>query len=239
MTPLAGKRALVTGGTRGIGAAVARLLAEAGAEVSVTGTRVDGAPPFAGASYFPVDFSDEVATVAFADRLRGENIDVLVNNAGINIVSPFAEIVPQDFDRIHQVNLRAPLLLCQAVLGGMRARRWGRIVNVTSVFGHVSREGRAAYSTSKFGLDGMTAALAAEAARDGVLANCVAPGFVDTELTRRVLGEKGMSEMALRIPLGRMAQPIEIARFIAWLAGPENSYISGQNLLIDGGFTRV
>ena len=109
----------------------------------------------------------------------------------------------------------------------------------TSIFATISKERRGAYSASKFALDGMTAALAAEAAADGVLANCVAPGFIDTDLTRRVLGPKGMAEMAARIPARRLGKPAEIAAFVAWLASPENTYISGQQLVIDGGFSRV
>ena len=121
----------------------------------------------------------------------------------------------------------------------MRKKGWGRIVNVTSIFGVISKELRGAYSASKFGLDGLTAALAAEAAADGVLANCVAPGFIDTDLTRRVLGPRGMAEMAKRIPARRLGKPAEIAALVAWLAGPENTYLSGQQVVIDGGFSRV
>jgi NAD(P)-dependent dehydrogenase (short-subunit alcohol dehydrogenase family) len=201
-----------------------------------TGTRVEPARP---AGYHAVDFLDSAATAEFARRISREKIDILVNCAGINIVAPFADISPDDFDRIHRVNLRAPLLLCRAVVPGMRTRQWGRIVNVTSIFGHVSRDGRASYSASKFGLDGLTAALAAEVAASGILANCVAPGFVDTEMTHGVLGEDGIREMEQRIPIGRLAQPDEIARLIRWLVSPENTYVSGQNILIDGGFTRV
>jgi 3-oxoacyl-[acyl-carrier protein] reductase len=125
------------------------------------------------------------------------------------------------------------------LIPGMRARGWGRIVNISSIFGKVSREFRAVYSTSKFGLDGMTAALAAEVAADGILANCVAPGFIDTDLTRRILGEKGIAELVDRIPIKRLGTPEEIAALVVWLAGPENTYLSGQNIAIDGGFTRV
>ncbi len=121
----------------------------------------------------------------------------------------------------------------------MRERGWGRVVNVTSVFGVVSKEQRASYSTSKFGLDGMTAALAAEVASDGVLVNSVAPGFVATDMTRKVLGAEGMRQMAARVPAGRLAEPPEIAALVGWLAGPENTYVSGQRIVIDGGFTRV
>jgi NAD(P)-dependent dehydrogenase (short-subunit alcohol dehydrogenase family) len=236
MTDLSGKRALITGGTRGIGAAVVELFRACGADVVFTGSGRSGKSP---AGCRAVDFSDAAATEAFAAEASGGEFDILVNCAGINVIAPFAEISTEDFDRIHLVNVRTPLLLCRALIPGMRERRWGRIVNVTSVFGRVSRAGRASYSASKFGLDGLTAALAAEVAVDGILANCVAPGFVETDMTRRVLGESGIREIVGRIPIGRLAQPAEIAHLICWMASSENSYVSGQSFVVDGGFTRV
>lgn len=233
---LKGKRALVTGGSRGIGAAIAARLKNEGATVAITATKQVSGGEF---ECFAVDFSDEAALTSFANGLGKLRFDILINNAGINKIAPFTEIETADFERIQRVNVLAPFLLAKACLGHMRASRWGRIVNVSSVFGIVARAQRGAYATSKFALDGMTAALAAEVAKDGVLANCVAPGFVDTELTRQILGEKGMQEAAASVPMGRLARPEEIAAFVAWLAGPENTYISGQNLAIDGGFTRV
>lgn len=238
MTSLAGKLALVTGGTRGIGAAIAARLLADGAQVVVTGTRPGGEGP-AGSRYLAVDFSDAAATSAFAEQAAGLGVDILVNNAGINKVSPFAEIDPADFARIQQVNVTAPFLLARAVVPGMQAKGWGRIVTVSSIWGRISRAGRGAYSASKFAVDGLTAALAAEVAQFGILANCVAPGFIDTELTRQVLGEDGIKELTAQVPARRLGRPEEIAAFVAWLAGPENTYISGQNLVIDGGFTRV
>jgi NAD(P)-dependent dehydrogenase (short-subunit alcohol dehydrogenase family) len=238
VSPLAGRLALVTGGTRGIGAAIAARLASDGARVTVTGSRPDGTSP-GGWSYEAVDFSDPIATERYAAALTGRDVDILINNAGINRIAPFEAIATDDFDRIHAVNLRAPFMLCRAVLPGMRRRRWGRIVNIASIFGTISKEWRASYSASKFGLDGMTAALAAEVACDGVLANCVSPGFIDTELTRTVLSEAERLALAQRVPMKRFGLPEEIAALVAWLAGPENTYISGQNLVIDGGFTRV
>ena len=129
--------------------------------------------------------------------------------------------------------------MCRALVPTMRERKWGRIVTLSSIWGKIGREHRGAYAATKFGLDGMTAALAAEVAADGILANCVAPGFIDTELTRRVLGEDGIHDLVAKVPLGRLGKPEEIAAFVVWLAGPENTYISGQNISIDGGFSRV
>lgn len=185
------------------------------------------------------DFSDSDATARFVEEAARIAPDILVNNAGINQNASFADIDPNEFARIQQVNVAAPFLLCRAVIPGMKAKGWGRIVTLSSIWGKISRAGRGAYSTSKFAVDGMMAALAAEVAQYGVLVNCVAPGFIDTELTRHVLGEAGIREVVQHVPAGRLGRPEEIAAFIAWLVGPENTYISGQNIAIDGGFTRV
>ncbi len=235
---LAGRKALVTGGTRGIGAAIAARLVEEGALVTVTGSSSGGLGP-SGTDYVSIDFADIEATERFTAQVRRSDFEILVNNAGINVIASFIEIVPQDFDRIQLINVRAPFRLCQAVIPHMQKQGWGRIVNVSSIFGKISKEYRASYSTSKFAIDGMTAALAAEVAQYGILANCVAPGFIDTELTRNVLGAQGIAELAGRVPARRLGQAEEIASLVCWLCGPENSYISGQNLVIDGGFVRV
>lgn len=238
MESLEGYSALVTGGTRGIGEAIARKLLLSGASVAVTGTRREGEAP-QGCTYYCVDFTDRKAVMEFVSSVKDMGIDILINNAGINKIGNFSGVLLDDFDKIQDVNVRVPFLLCQAVLQGMKEKKWGRIVNITSIFGKVSKEYRASYSASKFALDGMTCALAAEVAKYGILANCVAPGVIDTELTRQVLGLEGMAEIVSRIPAGRLGNPEEIAAFVAWLAGPENTYISGQNIAIDGGFTRV
>jgi 3-oxoacyl-[acyl-carrier protein] reductase len=236
--PLSGRLAVVTGATRGIGHAIASRLLEDGATVIATGTKPEGRGPD-GSDYLAVDFADEIATQEFAETIAERSPDILVNCAGINAVAPFEEIKNSDFERMHRVNLLAPMLLCRAVLPAMRQKQWGRIVNISSIWGRIARSGRAGYAATKFGLDGLTAALAAEAAADGVLANCVAPGFIDTDLTRRNLGEEGIAKLVAEVPAGRLGQPEEIAALVTWLVGPENSYISGQNIVIDGGFIRV
>ena len=235
---LSGRNALVTGGTRGIGFAIAQRFKNEGARVTVTGTKPDSKGPD-GVAVEAVDFTDLDATRAFAARMASSKFDILVNNAGINRISPFAEIQEEDFLRIQQVNVTAPMLLCRALVPGMAERGWGRVVNLSSIWGKVTKAFRAPYSASKFAIDGMTVALAAEYASKGVLANCIAPGVIDTELTRRVLGDDGIRALCETIPAGRMGKPEEIAALAAWLCGPENTYVSGQNIAIDGGFTRV
>jgi len=231
-------RAVVTGATRGIGFAIAERLIKDGYDVIATGTSENANFPN-GATYHQVDFLDEESVLAFVDFLKNQQVDILVNNAGINKIGEFDSINVDDFDRILRVNLRAPFLLCQAVLPYMKKAQWGRIVNLTSIFGTISKELRASYSSSKFGLDGMTVALSAEVSKYGILANCVAPGVIDTDLTRKILGDNGIKELKAKIPIGRLGQVEEIASLVSWLVSEENSYLTGQNLIIDGGFSRV
>ena len=230
------KKALVTGGTRGIGAASAQALFEAGYEVFASGTSPTGQAP-KGCKYLTCDFSDASALEFFAAEVARLDLDVLVNNAGINKIGPLSDYDLADFSRIQQVNVMAPFVLCRAVVPGMQKRRWGRIVNITSVFGVVSKVGRSAYSASKSSLLGLSRALALEVATDNVLVNCLAPGFVDTELTQRILGEKGISDIVATVPMGRLAATQEIARYVLFLVSEENTYMTGQNIVVDGGFT--
>jgi len=235
---LRGRRALVTGATRGIGYAIAARLIAEGAAVVGTGRTSSSTGP-SGCEYTSIDLADRDALGSFLVWAATQEFDILVNNAGINVVSPFGDIDDGDYDHVLEVNLRAPMALCRAVVPGMCARSWGRVVNITSIFSVVSKAARGAYSSSKFGLVGMTAALSAEVAGYGVMANCVAPGFIDTELTRQVLGAAGIADMVADVPAGRLGTPEEVAELAVWLAGPRNTFMSGQNVVIDGGFTRV
>ena len=231
-----GKQALVTGGTRGIGFATAAELKKFGFDVTVTGTGSNGKRP-SGCRYLRVDFSDSADLEAFTRRVLEMDFSVLVNNAGINEVGPIEKVSAEVYDRIQQVNVRAPFLLLQAVLPGMKRRGFGRIVNIGSILGVVGKAGRAAYSTSKSALLGLTKVSALEGARHNVLVNCVSPGFIETDLTRRILGREGMKRMASLVPLKRAAHPQEIARWIRFLVSNENTYMTGQNIVVDGGFT--
>jgi len=235
---LIGKNALVTGGTRGIGASIAKSLHVLGADVIITGTKSDYVVED-DYRYKCIDFSIKEGLDDFSKEIKKLGIDILINNAGINQIGPVSEIKVKDFEKVQQVNVTAPFMLCQAVLPKMRENKWGRIVNISSIWGKISKAYRAPYSASKFAIDGLTAAISAEVAGDGVLVNSVAPGFIDTELTRNVLGVEGMQQIALQVPAKRIGTTEEIAEFVVWLAGLDNTYISGQNIAIDGGFTRV
>ena len=233
------KKVFVTGASRGIGNAIAKAFREEGAWVIGTSTTVDNKNDDVCQEWYASDFTDVTQIKNCAEFLKQAKPDILINNAGVNKISPFVEISPDDFSEIHQVNVFAPLLLCQAAIPSMKQNKWGRIVNISSIWGKISKEYRASYSCSKFALDGMTLALTAEHAVDGIIANSIAPGFIDTELTRKVLGEKGMKELTSLVPAQRLGQVDEIARFVLWLSSEENTYVAGQNIAIDGGFSRV
>ncbi|MDB5810203.1 MAG: family oxidoreductase [Betaproteobacteria bacterium] len=234
-----GKKVFVTGASRGIGRAIAAAFKSEGAHVIGTRTRDPGQADDTCHEWITADFSSVGQIKECADAVRAAKPDVLVNNVGINKIGPFIEIDPADFLAIQQVNVFAPFLLCQAAIPAMKTKGWGRIVNVSSIWGKVSREYRASYSTSKFAIDGMTLALAAEHSADGILANSIAPGVIDTELTRRVLGESGIKSLVSGVPVRRLGRAEEIARLVLWLTSDENTYLTGQNVAIDGGFSRV
>lgn len=230
---------LITGATRGIGEAIAKKFKASGDLVIGTGTKLIDVPEHLD-SYMACDFSSRESIDRLGDEIRDlGTIDVLVNNAGINKLGRFMEINPDVFLEIQQVNVYAPFRLCQAVLPNMVAKGWGRIVNISSVWGKISKAGRASYSASKFGIDGLTLALANEFASQGILANCVAPGFIDTDMTRKNLGPAGIEQILKAVPINRLAQVEEVANLVHWLSSDLNSYMSGQCLAIDGGFTRA
>ncbi len=166
-----------------------------------------------------------------------DDIDVLINNAGVNKIESVTEISEDDWDWINAVNLRGPFLLTQAVSETMKEQNFGKIINISSVFGVISKEKRAAYSSTKWGLIGFTKAAALDLAPFNVQVNAVSPGFVDTDLTRRILGPENMKQLVETIPQGRLAQPEEIAKVVLFLCSEQNTYITGQNIVVDGGFT--
>lgn len=232
-----GQTVLVTGASRGIGNAIATLIKELGARVITVSTKneFDGA---VSDEHYGVNFLVQEEMDAFIIDLAKKEIDVVINNAGVNKISPFVDIDFQDYNNIQTVNTVAPFRIMKAVLPGMEKRQYGRIVNISSIFGVVSKEYRASYSVSKYGLYGMTTALALEVAKSNILVNCVSPGFINTELTAKVLGEDGIEKMKEQVPVNRLGQPHEVAEFVSWVASKKNTYMTGQNIVIDGGFTR-
>ena len=217
------RTALVTGAARGIGAAISDALRAQGVRVLDAGRS-------------ELDLADAASIQAWLDR-HGDGVDILVNNAGINVLNEIEAITPDDWAAMVQVNLTAPMLLLQGISPGMKARGWGRVVNVSSIFGVVTKERRGAYSAVKSGLNGLTRTAAVELAPFGILVNSVCPGYVATDLTRQNNSPADIEKIEATIPAGRLAEPAEIARFVAWLCGEDNTYLTGQTLLVDGGFT--
>jgi NAD(P)-dependent dehydrogenase (short-subunit alcohol dehydrogenase family) len=232
--------AVVTGGTRGIGHAIATRLIESGHECLVTGRSAERpASTPAGARYRAADFEVDEELLALADLIGDLRPSILVNNAGINIGGDTASFALEDYDRLQRVNLRAPFVLIRAALPAMLERRWGRIVNVTSIWGVAGNRRNAAYCASKFGLDGLTVSVAAEVAPTGILVNAVAPGYIATETTVSRVSAQDAATATAAIPMGRMATPGEVAAFVAWLVSADNTYLTGQNIVVDGGLTRT
>jgi NAD(P)-dependent dehydrogenase (short-subunit alcohol dehydrogenase family) len=217
------RKALVTGGARGIGAAIAQELSQRGFEV-VTPLRAD------------LDLSQTTSIEKFL-KDSAMDFDVLINNAGINVLKSVVELDGQTWNEMMQVNLSAPLRLIQAVTPHMRKNKWGRILNVSSIFSLVTKENRAAYSMTKSGLNALTRSAAVELGSHGILVNSLCPGYVDTELTRKNNSPAEIEKIEESIPLRRMAKTEELARVAAFLCSEENSYLTGQTVVVDGGFT--
>jgi 3-oxoacyl-[acyl-carrier protein] reductase len=233
------KRVFITGASRGIGASIARAYRAEGAFVIGTQTQNNVTNSDICSEWYIADFTDEAQILSCADYLKSQDVDILINNAGFNTNENFSSIDLDVFKNIQQVNLLAPFLLCQAAIEGMEKKGWGRIVNISSIFGKISKAGRAAYSASKFALDGLTVAVSAECSSRGILANCVAPGFIDTSLTRTMLSNAEIMDLVSRVPIGRLGEVNEVANLVLWLSSAENTFTTGQNIAIDGGFTRV
>ncbi|HMT16225.1 MAG TPA: 3-oxoacyl-ACP reductase FabG [Ottowia sp.] len=242
-TTFAGQVALVTGASRGIGAAIAQTLAARGLKVIGTATTEEGAarigaalaahPGCRGAA---LDVNDAAAAEALIDAIIKEHgaLHVLVNNAGITRDMLAMRLKDEDWDAVLDTNLKAVFRLSRAVMRPMMKQRWGRIISITSVVGASGNPGQANYAAAKAGVAGMTRALARELGSRGITVNCVAPGFIATDMTA-ALGEEQQKALAAQIPLGRLGQPADIAAAVAYLASPEAGYVTGQELHVNGG----
>jgi 3-oxoacyl-[acyl-carrier protein] reductase len=244
-----GRVVLITGGTRGIGAALARDFLEAGAHVIITGTgpaprgelnRRVAQEGKGNIRYMQADFNDEASLNRFLEDIEHlPRLDVCVNNAGINKHNLISEMETEDYDQLMRVNLRAPALICRAACRLMRQANYGRIVNIASMWSLISKARRCVYAATKTGLVGLTRTIAIDMAPYNVLANAVSPGFVSTELTASMLTPQEKADLEAHVPLQRFAQPREIAKVVLFLASDLNTYLTGQNIVVDGGFTSV
>jgi len=232
---LQGKLALVTGATRGIGRAIAAELAGQGATVIGTATSEEGAAKIPGIGRV-LDVRDAAACDALIESVQKEfgDILVLVNNAGITRDNLALRMKDAEWDDVIDTNLKAVFRLSRAVMRGMMKARWGRIVSITSVVGASGNAGQANYAAAKAGVVGMTKSLARELGSRGITVNCVAPGFIDTDMTR-ALSEAQRTALLGQIPLGRLGAPEDVAAAVGYLASPAAAYVTGCVLHVNGG----
>ncbi len=244
---LNGKIALVTGGSKGLGKAMARGLAEAGADIVISSRHEEELKPaldaiLAGTGrkgcYLVADLSKRDQTKRLAEQAleRMGRIDILINNAGSNKVGPVDQVSDEDWDTIMELNLNSVMALTRALAPGMKARRWGRIMHISSVMGYVSKEGRNIYSTTKSALIGLARSEALDLGPYNVTVNCLAPGPFLTDLPGRMLSAAEKQEFAKRTALGRWGDPEELVGPVLFLASEAGSYVTGATLVIDGGY---
>jgi len=238
---LSGRVALVTGSTRGIGRAIAESFVASGARVAIVGRDAARARDVAyaissEAKGFACDVADSASLTSLVENVENEfgAVDILVNNAGLTRDNILFRIKDEDWDAVLDANLRGAFVAIRAASRGMMKRRWGRIINIASVVGLVGNKGQANYAASKAGLIGMTKSVAKELASRNVLANVVAPGYIETDMTAAMTDE-AKATLFTQIPLGRLGAPQDIAGVVTFLASDAASYITGQTFVVDGG----
>lgn len=217
------RRALVTGASKGIGRAIADKFTAAGFDLLLP-------------SHTELDLADNASVERYLAGLKGP-IDVLVNNAGINPLAEIIEAKDENIEATLRIDLISPLKLTRGIVPLMAREKYGRIVNLSSVWSIVAKPGRGVYASAKAGLNALTRSLAVETAKYGILVNSVSPGFVDTELTRKNNTPQQIEQLCAQVPLGRLATTAEVAELVLFLSSERNNYITGQNIVIDGGFT--
>ncbi|TAN19718.1 MAG: 3-oxoacyl-[acyl-carrier-protein] reductase [Rhizobiaceae bacterium] len=245
MFELTGRKALVTGASGGIGEAIARTLHAQGAVVGLHGTRVERLDALASdlgerVKVFPADLSDRQAVKLLGQKAEAdlEGVDILVNNAGITRDGLFVRMSDDDWDDVLAVNLSSVFRLTRELAHPMMRRRFGRIINITSVVGVTGNPGQTNYSASKAGMIGFTKSLAQEIASRNVTVNCIAPGFIESAMTGK-LNEKQRDAIMGAIPMKRMGTGTEIASAAVFLASPEAGYVTGQTLHVNGGMAMI
>lgn len=242
-----GKTALVTGATRGIGKAIAETLWASGADVYLTGTKQEEidrlnddmkAQGVEHKHFLCVDLSNQKSVNQFLEQIKKiSQIDICVNNAGINIVRDFCEVPFDEFLKVQQINVFGPRKILNVVVPKMKKNHYGRIVNIASIWSVINRPGRSSYGISKNAIHGLTKALSIELASDNIMVNSVSPGFTMTELTKNTNTPEQLVELGNKVATRRLADPQEQANVVAFLCSEQNSYMTGQNLIVDGGYT--
>ncbi|MGR9245446.1 3-oxoacyl-[acyl-carrier-protein] reductase [Rhizobium leguminosarum] len=245
MLDLSGRKALVTGASGGIGEEIARLLHKQGAIVGLHGTRVEKLEALAAdlgerVKIFPANLSDRDEVKALGQKAEAdlEGVDILVNNAGITRDGLFVRMSDEDWDNVLEVNLTSTFRLTRELTHPMMRRRYGRIINITSVVGVTGNPGQANYCASKAGMIGFTKSLAQEIATRNVTVNCVAPGFIESAMTGK-LNDKQKEAIMGAIPMKRMGTGGEVASAVAYLASSEAAYMTGQTLHVNGGMAMI
>lgn len=218
------RKVFLTGGARGIGKAIADKFIECNYEV-VAPTRAE------------LDLSNEISINNYIKAHKDIYYDVIINNAGCNDINEITEVTDAEINNMIAVNLVAPIKLLRGFVGAMKEKKYGRIVNIGSIWATVSKGGRCVYSATKNGIHGVTNTLAIELAPYNILVNTVCPGFTLTELTYKNNTPEQIAEISKDIPLGRMAEPKEMAEVVYFLCSESNTYLTGQKIMVDGGFS--
>lgn len=245
---LYGRVAVVTGASRGLGRAIALSLSSAGAGLALVARDTESLRAVADhlsihgteVAIFQADVTDEeqVRRVEMDVLSRFGHVDILVNNAGINIRKPLEEFSLEEWEKVLATNLTSAFLMCRSFVPQMKGRGYGRIINMTSIMSHISIPGRTAYSASKFGLLGLTKALALELAEEGITVVAVSPGPFATEMNTPLIEDAEMNRRFVsKIPLGRWGKPEEVGDLVRYLCSPQAGFITGTDILIDGGWT--
>jgi len=245
MFDLSGKTALVTGASGGIGGAIARTLAQQGAAVALSGTRIDALETLASeiggsARVVPADLGAEGAIDGLARAAEEQmgGIDILVANAGVTRDGLLLRMSDEDWRRVIDINLTSAFQLIRVSMRGMMKKRWGRIIGITSVVGVTGNPGQVNYAASKAGMIGMIKAVAHEVASRGITANCVAPGFIETEMSGALPAQRRQAIIDA-VPMGRLGVPDDVAASVLFLASGEAAYVTGQTVHVNGGMAMI
>jgi 3-oxoacyl-[acyl-carrier protein] reductase len=234
-----GKTAIITGATQGIGYSIASMLIRENCHVIYTGRSKTPESILEGGIYSQLDLTDQNSCENFIENVISKlsSIDILINNAGIQIPASIEAVNFSDWNDIISVNLTGPLKLIQAVVPIMKKKKYGKILNVSSIAGIISKPGQSTYSASKSGLLGLTRSIALDLANYNILVNAICPGTTQTSMVETLLSTEQKDSIIKNLPIGRLAKTNEIAVFVLFLVSELNSYMTGQTVVVDGGYT--